>query len=485
MKQELEKGIQTELNLLRLPLYKCSKKAVSKEEKLIFIDDAGNTIKIENGHKIGAFHRKLIIGIEFLYKRQHPNYDFSEIVTTYSEIARLLNIHSNSVTDIWNGILALRNVVITTKIKKKITQTNEKTNKTETKIIETEEVFNLFPRVKQIKSYNEKGEKKRTNSISIELNNWHIDNFKNNYFRLINANIALNLKSSLAIRLFDYFVYKGYFKNKNGSYSQKRKLTVIYDDLIQFTRATPQKGIKDVRKQFAIAVKELTQKEILEDFEVYRGGHHKILLTFYLKKKFQWKQNMVSHVEALTEEERKKESIKKALEFGLSENQLRGIIDNTDIPSNRIQEKVNQLEYMIKINPKITTNKGKFLYNSIISDWFFEEFMRHKERIIKAKKSTKIKEKEIEIKKLEEQYEAYIGKECETYWNSLNSEKQEEILNQLETTIDSPFLTNTSIMNEILLEGKKIEYLTTLLKLKSFKEFIENDVIRCQKELEF
>lgn len=141
---------------------------------------------------------------------------------------------------------------------------------------------------------------------------------------------------------------------------------------------------------------------------------------------------------------------KKLISLGISQKQTEKIISQFDFEY--IEIKINQLNYLLEHSPQKVNGKGRFLYNSIIQNWQFDEYFLHLAKLQKTKdKEAKLKRLKLEEeqkraeeaekqRKLEE-YEEYLEKQCHDYFNSVPKKKQIEIREQIEREMSNPFFS--------------------------------------------
>jgi len=138
----------------------------------------------------------------------------------------------------------------------------------------------------------------------------------------------------------------------------------------------------------------------------------------------------------------------KLISLGISQRQSEQIITRFDFEY--IEVKISQLNYLIEHSPHKVNGKGRFLYNSIINNWQFDEYFMH---LAKIKKEQERKEKErlkeiefekkrvgeIESQKELEEYEEWVEKQCNDYYCSVPIKKQIEIQEIVEKEMNNPF----------------------------------------------
>ena len=138
----------------------------------------------------------------------------------------------------------------------------------------------------------------------------------------------------------------------------------------------------------------------------------------------------------------------KLISLGISKKQSEQIITQFDFEY--IEVKIGQLNYLLQHSPQKVNGKGRFLYNSIIQNWQFDEYFiylgklrKEQEKADKEKQLAIEQEKkrvgEIESQKKLEEYEEWIEKQCNDYYISVPIKKQIEIRERVEKELDNPF----------------------------------------------
>ncbi|OHD19670.1 MAG: hypothetical protein A2086_01760 [Spirochaetes bacterium GWD1_27_9] len=181
------------------------------------------------------------------------------------------------------------------------------------------------------------------------------------------------------------------------------------------------------------------------------------------------------------------ELIKNLVSLGVSKKQSETIIKQYDVEY--IETKINQLKYLQEKKPKKINGKGRFLYNSIVENWQFDEYSIHLEKLKKEKekkeKAKKIAEElekkrvgEEEENKKREYYENWIEKQCQIYFESLPIKKQIAIKERVEKEMSNPFyqLLNKAF-NGTAYRVKFRDVVKEYLDLPCYEEFIKNQRI--------
>ena len=236
-------SVATEINFLRLPLFRTTKSSTTRH--ITSFDHVTNSenyhIDIYHDGNLTAFDRKILIVVEYLYIQQNSGFASNKVVTSFSEIASILGISRGNTSKIWGSLSKLRSVEIRASIKLR--------KDTRTTTVESE--FNLLYAITRIFGETQKDRRRYTSRLEILLNDWHVDNFKNNYYRIVNLELLVGLRSGIAVRLFDYLNYKAfYYDAESAKYRQKMKIRVCYQDLVRYLHIAERPGVKEVKRQF-------------------------------------------------------------------------------------------------------------------------------------------------------------------------------------------------------------------------------------------
>ena len=110
-----EHEVLTEINFLRLPIFKASslQNQVSPETTTLSYEQNGKQYSIEIRYgNLTSFDRKVMLCLEFLYLKQNPNYESNKVKTTNKEISNLLGIGIKNTKLIWESLSKLQDVRI-------------------------------------------------------------------------------------------------------------------------------------------------------------------------------------------------------------------------------------------------------------------------------------------------------------------------------------------------------------------------------------
>jgi len=130
------------------------------------------------------------------------------------------------------------------------------------------------------------------------------------------------------------------------------------------------------------------------------------------------------------------------LDNGLSSVQVEKVIHTYDIEYLKV--KLEQMEYLLKNKPFKIKGKGKFLWNSIIQNWQFDEYYDHinrqeRERVRKEEKD-KAKIISESDENLKQENETYQDIECQEFYDSLPISERVRIDDEIKALINqSPF----------------------------------------------
>ena len=457
--KEQLKSVATEINFLRLPLFKTTKVSSKRTVNTIDykIDKDNYHIEISTDAGLTAFDRKVLIVLEYLYIQQNPLFLTNKLVTNFSEIARLLGISGGNAEKIWESLSKLRSVEISASVQIK--------EGSETKTVESE--FNLLYAITRVLSENEENKRKYTTRLELLLNDWHVDNFRNNYYRIVNLGLVVSLRSGIAVRLFDYLNYKAfYYDTEAKKYRQKTKVKVAYSDLVQYLHISDRYSLKEIKKQFRTPFLELKEKGVLKDF-YYEKTPRDFLVVLLLSRSINWRETKLEDIPELPKIKQKIVGIKQELvKYGLSNKQIANVIEKHT--EKYIRSKIKQLEYLLRFASHKIKGQGTYLYQSIIDDWkddLYGEYLKQKEEA----QGTLAKKR---VKQLEEEYEQYVSDYCESYYNQLSSEEKDFIENEIKNRLGD-FKEKVKGTHTLMSAAKRAEILRDRIDPISFKEFCD------------
>ena len=448
--------VATEINFLRLPIFKTTKSTVEEHTVTIdnIIDNDTFHIEITHGGNLTAFDRKILLILEYFYLQQNPTFQTNKIVTNFTEIMNILHIHKKNTRQIWESLSRLQDVKIKTKIKMKEQQKGT---------VSIDSKFNLLYSVSRILAEEKEEKRSYTNKIAIELNSWHVSNFRNKYYRIVNLGLIVRLRSGIAVRLFDYLNYKAFYHDKNSSkYKQKMKVKVAYEDLVKYLHIAERPGLKEIKKQFKTALNELKVKGILRNFE-YEKNHAGVSIIFHLARSINWKETDPEKLKSLLTPSPNERELEK---YGLSNSQIAKVVFNHS--KEHISAKIDQLKYLMKFSSDKVKGRGSYLYQSIIDDWKDDSYEAHsRERKIVQKDITKRS-----MERLEQHYDEYVADACQEYYDRLPAGEKKLIKEQIEKSLEG-FKEKIEGTRVFMYEAKRGEILRQAVDLMSFQEFCE------------
>jgi hypothetical protein len=280
--EEVTRSVATEINFLRLPIFTTSKSDGERQTDRYDYGIHNDRFQIEITHErnLTAYDRKMLLAIEYLYLRQNPSFESNMVVTTFKEVADVLGMSASNTQKIYESLSKLRSVEIKTMLKVRRDQRD----------YDVKSEFNLLYRITRVQSESSTGGPTRTNRVEIVLNDWHVENFRNRYYRVVNMGLVAQLRSGIAVRLFDYLNYTVfYYDSKAGRYRQKMNTEIPYIALVEYLHISPQRGIKNIRKQFATALKELREKGVIQDWQFERRSND-VYLKLTLARSINWRE---------------------------------------------------------------------------------------------------------------------------------------------------------------------------------------------------
>jgi len=180
----MTKRHKTSINYLKLPIFAVSRSADTVQTRNIEYEENGvkSIIKVKNG-SLSSYHRKLFFCLEYLYLKHNPDFENNFVRTTFKEIQDTLNVKGNNHRKILQALEDLQDVNIKSVVHKKIGDNVEK---------EEGLKFSIFSYVKWETNINTRDTDTRryTGHVYIAFQDFHINNLKSNYYRLINFELV-------------------------------------------------------------------------------------------------------------------------------------------------------------------------------------------------------------------------------------------------------------------------------------------------------
>jgi len=474
----------TEINFLRLPLFKVSNQNILDKQPVIVIYTENNTeivIKASNYGMLNSFDRKIFLAFEHLYLKQNPNFEKNEVIATPKEIIELLKIDRRNSKTIWNSLSKLQEVKIEAEITIK-----EKNGS----ITRGKQQFNLLYSIgawtnNRNKKTEEEQKKLRRydNRISITFNDWHINNLKNKFYRIINIELVKRLQTDIAVRLFDYLNLNAfYYDNKTKKYRQKTILKIDYIELIKYLHVTEQKELKLIKRQFSKSLQELKENEVIIENHFEKDIFDNFYIILHLSKSINvWgkfnngdtKDNLINKILDDIKDYNINPLLNKLIELGLSNSQSENILQNKN--TEYIEKQVNQFLFMKNNYPDKIKKDRSYLYNSIMDNWqedLYYNYLTKKDKETLKKQQDKNKETQKIANKIKKEYDEYVTDFCNHAYENMSNEKKEQIEKEIVKDLDTPFLKDNKNAFKIAFECKKIEIITKLSKdIMTFDEF--------------
>ncbi len=455
-------SVATEINFLRLPLFQTTTTTRKRKSDVYdyTINGTKYQITISHDENLTAFDRKVLLVIEYLYLQQNPLLLSNKLVTNFTDIARVLGISKGNAQKIWEALSKLRGVEIHAVIHVKRDE--------EVSTVESE--FNLLYQITRVLSKTS-GKRKYTNHLEVVLNDWHVENFRNNYYRIVNLSLVVALRSGIAVRFFDYLNYKAFYYDRNTRrYRQKQKITLSYDELVTYLHISRRPGIKEIKKQFSTALDELQAKGVLHGFKYIRTGDD-ILLKLHLSRSINWKglepDEILPKQTAKTGTPTHQSSIERDLrKYSLSKVQVDKVLDNHS--EQYLRQKIDQLCYVLRFASHKVRGQGCYLYQSIIDDWKDDSYEEH----LKERKAMRYTITNTALREIEQAYERHVREICEDYYESLTDDEKNNIDQQIQRELDG-FQEKIKGTRVFMYEAKKAEILRRRVQIISFQDYCD------------
>lgn len=415
--EEVTRSVATEINFLRLPIFSTSKSDGERQTDRYDYGIHNDHFQIEITHErnLTAYDRKMLIAIEYLYLKQNPNFENNTVVTTFKELADVLGMSSSNTQKIYESLSKLRSVEIKTMLKVRREQ----------KDYDVKSEFNLLYRITRVQSESKTGGNTRTNRVEVVLNDWHVENFRNRYYRVVNMALVAQLKSGIAVRLFDYLNYTVfYYDSGQKRYRQKMNTEIPYVTLVEYLHISPQRGIKNIRKQFATALKELRAKGVIREWNFERRPND-VYLKLQLARSINWQEvtpdNLDRMVKQVADAPKGKKNViaQRLKKHGLSAAQVKEI--QAERGEQFISKKVEQLEYLIENHPDKVKGSSRYLYQAIKEDWTDDEYESH----LTQQTERQVREAQQRQQELEHEYEKFRDAKRNSYLGQLTEDERQ------------------------------------------------------------
>jgi len=463
----MSKRHPTSINYLKLPIFSGTKNSeIPDTYKFEYTDKKEKfEIEIRNG-KLSPFHRKLFLCLEVLYIKQNPDFKRNFVRTSFKDITNTLGLKGNPHRYIIDSLEDLQRVNI-----KSVIRTKKEEN------IETEEgvLFNLLPKVKwkltrSLDERNKENLRKYTSYIDIYFEDFHIQNLKQKYYRLINFELIKIFKPK-TIRFFDYLNLNCYY-NDNGIWKQKQSIRIYYDELVKYLLLKKHRKKSYRERQLQGQLEELKEKGVIKYYKFEHDLFDETSVYLKLSPSINlWSKYTVNDTEI--DKIDKLSPLQQCLkERWISIKQIKYITDN--FKENYIKDKIEQVDYISKSLPHKVRGIGSYLYNSIKYDWKddgFEEYRENKNQIELNLFTTKQKEKEHQYTN---EYEEDCNRICVDYWKRMIDEEKIPILNSIEEKISkNNFVKVNKSIEKLYRETLKIELIKESIQMPKYEEWIK------------
>jgi hypothetical protein len=463
--EEVTRSVATEINFLRLPIFTTSKSDGERQTDRYDYGIHNDRFQIEITHErnLTAYDRKMLLAIEYLYLRQNPSFESNMVVTTFKEVADVLGMSASNTQKIYESLSKLRSVEIKTMLKVRRDQRD----------YDVKSEFNLLYRITRVQSESSTGGPTRTNRVEIVLNDWHVENFRNRYYRVVNMGLVAQLRSGIAVRLFDYLNYTVfYYDSKAGRYRQKMNTEIPYIALVEYLHISPQRGIKNIRKQFATALKELREKGVIQDWQFERRSND-VYLKLTLARSINWREvtseNLDRMVKLPAETSKGKKSVigQRLKKHGLSTAQVKEVEAAHGEPF--LAGKVDQLEYLLEHHPEKVKGASRYLYKAITDDWTDDDFDAHRDK----ESEKQLREEQRRQKELEQAYDAYRTELRSNYLEQMTDLEREDFDAEVERRAQEQVTEERKWMLGALRLMEKERMLDEAVDLPSFVDWCE------------
>lgn len=461
----MAKKHKTSINYLRLPIFSGSRSATpTNNTHLAEYRDNDKTynVEIRNGN-LSSFHRKIFIGLEFLYLKQNPNFERNFIRTSFKDIQTSLNLKGNYHKTILSTLEDLQRVNIKSVI---TTKHSEKETLDEDGII-----FNLLPKIawhfsKTIDERTKEQKRQYTNHIDIYFEDFHIQNLKNRYYRLINFELVKQLKPN-TLRFFDYLNLNSYFE-KDGIYHQKMNLRIDYNSITDYLLLKKLTNKSWKERQFIKQLEELKEKGVIKAYSFEHNLFDETTIILQLAQSI----NLWSKYNPRINENIPKYTPlqNKLKERSIPNKQI--IYLTTNYIKEFIIEKIEQFDYVMKFLPNKIRGRGSYLYNSIKDDWIDDKYITYKENLKQKDLNLFTQTASKKLQKKKEQYIIFCREKCIEYWNTIEEVERQSldklILKEVE---EDGFLNKTKSLSSFGYVAKKFEILHKIVILPTFEEW--------------
>jgi len=471
----MTKKHKTSINYLKLPIFTGSRNIDTSQTKVIEYEenDVKSIVEIQNGN-LSNYHRKLFLCLEYLFIKQNPTFkevvykigDKEEVrsdkilITSFNEIREILNSKSKNYKQIIDSIRELQRVNITSTINKKVDNNIEK---------EMGSQFNLINKVRWITNINKKDNNTRiyTGEILIEFQDFHIQNLKSNYYRLINFELVRRLSNN-SVRFFDYLNLNSYYQ-KEGTYRQKKKVKFEYKKLVEFLLLKYQDKNSYRERQFEKQLKELKEKGVIKSYE-WEHDFFSSFLHINLSQSINlwgtYNPKQIDNVEKLTPVENKLK------EYGVPPKQREFLVKG--FSEEYINNKLEQYEYITKNIPHKIRGRGSYIYNSIKDDWIDDSFTEYKEKNKQKELKIITKKEKNRLEELHNEYEEYINSKCMDYIKRIMTEEEKKEIDILvyEKVKNYKFLSTDS-SKSFYEEIERINIVKNRIDLPDYNKWLE------------
>ena len=458
----MTKRHKTSINYLKLPIFTGTQSGLVDKSNTQIVEYEENGVKsvieIKNG-KLSNYHRKLFVCLEYLYLKQNPDFQRKFLRTTFKEITDTLNTKSKNYQQLLKGLEELQDVNIKSVVKKK-TGNN----------VETEEgmKFNILSGIRWKTNIDTKkeGTRRYTGYVDITFQDFHIQNLRSNYYRLINFELVRRLSNN-TIRLFDYLNLNSYYL-KDDVYRQRKKVKFQYEKLVSFLLLKEQSKNSYKERQFEKQLQELQEKGVIKSYEWehdFFNSWLNITLSQSINLWGTYNPKKLDDVKKLTPLENKLK------EYGVPPKQREFLLNGYS--EEYITSKLEQYEYITKNIPQKIKGRGSYIYNSIKDDWTDDSFIEYKEQQKQKELNLFSKKKKEEIEKNHNEYVKYINEMCLEYITKMTEEEKKEIDIQVYERVKKYKFLNTKSSISFYKEIERLKIVESKLEIPSYELWVK------------
>ncbi|MEX2445006.1 MAG: hypothetical protein WD492_15500 [Alkalispirochaeta sp.] len=242
--------------------------------------------------------------------------------------------------------------------------------------------------------------------------------------------------------------------------------------LVEYLHISPQRGIKNIRKQFSTALKELRAKGVIRDWNFERRPNDvylKLQLARSINRQEVTPDNLDRMVKQVAEVPRGQKNViaQRLKKHGLSATQAKEI--QAERGGHYISRKIEQLEYLLEHHPDKVKGSSRYLYQAIKDDWTDDEYEQH----LTQQTERQGREAQQRQQELEDEYDKFRDMKRTAYLEQLTVAEREAFDAEVERRSQEQVTEDRKWMLGAIRLMERERMLDEAVDLPSFTEWCE------------